>query len=73
MALLHDPGDGVGAAPDTSVEVVLAEGGDRWLLVWRAGEQPHGGAATVDPRLVGPGGPAVEVSWEKVEAGVAAV
>lgn len=62
VALLeHEPEDAevsvAGTAEDESTVVLAA---------WRTGRRPHPRARSVDPRMVGPGGPAMSASWTEL-------
>lgn len=59
VALLeHEPGDA-----DLTVVGQAEDGGALVLAAWRTARRPHPRAGSVDPRMVGTGGPRMSTSW----------
>lgn len=65
IALLdHEPKDA-----DVTVVGQVRDGSDLVLAAWHADRRPHPRAASVDPRILGTGGPAMTASWTELPEG----
>ena len=65
IALLdHEPKDA-----DVTVVGQLRDGSDLFLAAWHTARSPHPRAASVDPRILGTGGPAMTASWTELPEG----
>ena len=65
IALLdHEPKDA-----DVIVVGQLGDGSDLVLAAWETDRRPHPRAASVDPRILGTGGPAMTASWTELPEG----
>jgi hypothetical protein len=65
IALLdHEPKDA-----DVTVVGQVGDGSDLVLAAWQADRRPHPRAASVDPRIVGTGGPPMTASWTELPEG----
>lgn len=62
VALLeHEPEDA-----ERTVVGEAEDGGGAVLATWRTGHRPHPRAGSVDPRIVGTGGPPMSASWTEL-------
>ncbi len=57
----------VDAPPEDAERCVRVEGTGEVLATWTGKHHPHPRALAIDPRVVGPNGPAMSVSWTELD------